>query len=303
MALIQRIIDPPPPDAEPPAAPVAPAAPPVVQQARAIRKANGVVKSQAAPAAPSLADRVLATAAEFQQGEKVAVSLHNIRDAMPEVPRDVLDKVFEQLQRDGRANLLTQDNPAAFTKNTGMRDGGFKAFGEDKHLLWPKDAAAAPEQPSWRKAQEAPQSGADAPDDGPVPFSTTLKHAKIDHRDYAVADQAAAEFAQTGKPAHVVGRYRESTAFRQARERDRLLEMSKDPAFPHDDVGFQELVASITKVRDREDVAQLVKDVMQQYPAHGSLAHRYFHPAWAASLWTKSKSSRKGQERATSTAD
>jgi hypothetical protein len=58
-------------------------------------------------------------------------------------------------------------------------------------------------------------------------------------------------------------------------------------------MGFQDLVSGITKVRDREDVAQLVKDVMEQYPAHGTLAHRYFHPAWAASLWNKSKSSRK----------
>jgi hypothetical protein len=157
------------------------------------------------------------------------------------------------------------------------------------------------------KQAEAPKASQEAPsggDDGPVPFSTTLKHAKIDHRDYAVADQAAAEFSATGKPAHVVGRYRESTAFRQARERDRLLEMSKDPAFPAEDLGFQDLVSNITKVRDREDVAQLVKDVMEQYPAHGTLAHRYFHPAWAASLWTKSKSSKKspaGHERATST--
>jgi hypothetical protein len=144
-----------------------------------------------------------------------------------------------------------------------------------------------------RAQEQAPK--ADTADDGPVPFSTTLKHAKIDHRDYAVADEAAASFAASPKPPppHVVGLYRESTAFRQARERDRLLEMSKDPAFPHDDMGFQDLVSGITKVRDREDVAQLVKDVMEQYPAHGTLAHRYFHPAWAASLWNKSKSSRK----------
>lgn len=126
--------------------------------------------------------------------------------------------------------------------------------------------------------------------EGEAPFFSDLRFTKVNDQDREIARQAAKEFAgsRDNVAPIVVQRYESSTANRQARIRDRLIEASGDERFPSDDTAFMEALDGIRSIRSREALATYIDDVAQRFPEHATMAQRYFGAQWARTVWNAS---------------
>jgi hypothetical protein len=148
-----------------------------------------------------------------------------------------------------------------------------------RRLSGEEGADVAPKKRRSDKAEAAP-----GVEEAPIPAD--LKYTKINDQDRAIAEQAATEFAQSGdKPKVVIDRYRQSTEKRQARIRDRLMQMSADPRFPEDSLELEAALDGVRTVRRRESLEDYVNDLVAQFPQHGELIRAYLGQKWAKTVW------------------
>lgn len=142
------------------------------------------------------------------------------------------------------------------------------------------------------KKSEAPKGEAEFDPDN-------LKHTKITDADYALGDQAAAEFRESlGIPRNEdeqqqhalrVLRYRNSTAKKQARIRDRMQEfLTQLSDSDAENLALGEDLQKLSSIRRKDGVAAHVNDFLAEtYPHLATQLKRYFGPRWAASVWEK----------------
>jgi hypothetical protein len=182
------------------------------------------------------------------------------------------------------------ENPAA-VKQMGQYVSGANLIKKLRAIKEESEGAAA--EPKVKSNGSANGNGhaAEAPVEE-APFDPKgLKITKVNDADRAVAAKAASEFATSSKaPQVVVDRYRTSTATKQARIRDRLLEASGDPTFPAEDVAVMEHLSQLKDLRGHNDVLDHIARAPME---HQALLKRYFGPKWAESIWKKPKSERK----------
>jgi hypothetical protein len=182
------------------------------------------------------------------------------------------------------------ENPAA-VKQMGQYVSGANLIKKLRAIKEESEGAAA--EPKVKSNGSANGNGhaAEAPVEE-APFDPKgLKITKVNDADRAVAAKAASEFATSSQaPPVVVDRYRTSTATKQARIRDRLLEASGDPTFPAEDVGVMEHLSQLKDLRGHNDVLDHIARAPME---HQALLKRYFGPKWAESIWKKPKSERK----------
>lgn len=124
-----------------------------------------------------------------------------------------------------------------------------------------------------------------------VPVPPNLMHTKVGPADFAIAHQAAEQFKQaTNVPEIVAARYYDSTAQRQARIRDRLMQLSADPSFPADNLELGTALDKVREQRTREALSAHIDDVTSTLPPKvANTIRSYFGPTWAKSVWNPTK--------------
>ena len=142
----------------------------------------------------------------------------------------------------------------------------------------------APEQP------KASNGGAGIHIDE-VPTPDKLLHTTVSEMDHAIARKATDQFKEaTNAPPVIAARYYDSTTQRQARIRDRLMQISGDPKFPSEDMKLGEALDKIRHQRSREALAAYVDDVASTQPKEvANVIRAHFGPVWSRSVWNVSK--------------
>lgn len=249
-----------------------------------------------APAAPSEADQLQTT---IKQTKPLVAGLYNIEKLREQtLAADRAQQGQAQAEGIARVSPLVQDaggldqlsNPA-FGKRAGEIISAAAAM--KKLTAEPESEASVAAKPA-RKANgkangaahtEQPKASAHVDE---APIHETLKHTKINEQDRKVAAQAAEEFKKSGDhPKIVVERYRASTERRQARIRDRLMQMSGDEAFPADNVELGDLLTKVATVRRRDQLASFVDDISEAHPDAAATVRRFLGPKWAKTVWNK----------------
>jgi hypothetical protein len=124
-----------------------------------------------------------------------------------------------------------------------------------------------------------------------VPTPNTLLHAQVNSMDRAIASKATDDFRQAVPSVSELRaqRYFDSTAQRQARIRDRLMQISGHDNFPSEDLQLGADLDKLRSTRSREAVAAHIEALAKQYPQHARLIRSYFGPQWSKSVWNPTR--------------